>query len=69
MASTDSDVKGFQFPEGVDAGSITIPSFDAVFSTRLLELPEFERTASSPEAVEGTRSLDSGTRTVQPDLG
>lgn len=66
MMATDGDVRGYQVPDGVDANSITIPSFDAVFATRFLDLPEFDRTASIDERTE-TRQLDSGTRTVQID--
>jgi hypothetical protein len=46
--------------EGGPGLGLTAPSFQEVFATRLLGLPEFERTAVSPESVAGT---------VSPELG
>lgn len=47
---TDSDVRGYG-EDGEYGQTITVPNFDAVIATRLLEVPEFERVASLPDAV------------------
>ena len=53
-----SDVHGAS--EDAEYGvTVTMPTFEGVITTRLLEVPEFERVASHPDAV-----VDS----VQPEI-
>jgi len=65
LIPTDGDVSGYSV-EGLDAAGITVPNFDAVIATRLLEVPAFERVASLPDAVADSVSFEGG-KSVQFD--
>ena len=61
-----SDVRGFS--EDAEYGvTVTAPSVEAVIMTRLLEVPEFERVASHPDAVADSvqPETDSQTATIE----
>jgi hypothetical protein len=62
---TDTDVRGYEASEREFGPSITVPTFDAVIATRLLEVPAFERVASNPEAVIDSVQPETSSTTVQ----
>jgi hypothetical protein len=59
LLPTDTDVRGFN-EDGEYGPTITVPNFDAVIATRLLETPDFERVAANPESVADSVSLEGG---------
>ena len=67
MAGSDSDVRGFSTPDGLDAAGISAPSFEAVFSSFQLDVPSFERVASISDAVEGSVQPQATNQTAELD--
>jgi hypothetical protein len=61
---TDSDVRGFG-EDGEYGATITVPNFDAVIATRLLEVPAFERVAALPDSVVDSVQPETSSTTVQ----
>lgn len=62
LLPAEGDVRGFG-EDGEYGATITVPNFDAVIATRLLEIPSFERVAALPDAVIDSVNLETSSQT------